>query len=205
MRETRAEKISTIPIEEVSKMKETELKKLVGQLEMGYKRRVGAFKRQGLVSQAQLALEGQMTDKRPTSKLTRNQALLRFALYQKFFKGMTSTVSGIKEVNLQQDIRLFGVDEEGKPRYRMNQAERTAYWKLYEEYQRQEPSKFVNYGYNVVQEAIVQMQLSGAELTSENLMSQIDKLSEILQGQYYEANIGSVPNVYSGRGPTFTE
>lgn len=53
-----------------------------------------------------------------------------------FFTWKTSTVAGWKRVSRQQDINLFGKDENGNPRYTMNEAERIKFWELYEELKR---------------------------------------------------------------------
>lgn len=209
-KQTQAEKIASIPIEQITKMTSKDrkaLEKYVKTLRAGYKRRVQLFVRKGLVSHAQIALEGTIPDKKPVqlTKMTRNQLILEFARYAKFFNDVTSSEEGIKSVNRAQDVRLFGTDAKGRPKYSMSQEERTRFWQLYEEYQNQNPSKFVNYGYNTVQQAITEMTLSGSELTSDNLIVLMDKLDAILEKSYFEQNLGSVPNVYSGRGTTFTE
>lgn len=208
-KQTQAEKIASIPIEDITKMSGKDkkvLEKYVKTLRAGYKRRVQSFARKGLVSHAQIALEGTIPDKKPVqlTEMTRNQLILEFARYAKFFSDVTSSEAGIRSVNRAQDIRLFGADSRGRPKYSMSQEERTRFWQLYEEYQNQNPSKFVNYGYNTVQQAITEMTLRGNELTSENIIVLMDKLDDILEKGYFDENLRSVPNVYSGRGPTFT-
>lgn len=209
-KQTQAEKIASIPVENIAKMTNKDrktLEKYVRILRSGYKRRVQSFAKKGLISHAQIALEGTIPDKKQVqlTKMTRNQLILEIARYSKFFNDVTSSEAGIKKVNKAQDIRLFGADKRGRPKYTMSQEERTRFWQLYEEYQNQNPSKFVNYGYNTIQQAITEMTLRGNELTSENLVVLMDKLDNILEKSYFEQNLGSVPNVYSGRGTTFTE
>lgn len=209
-RQTKAEKIAVIPIENITKMTNNDrkiLEKYVTTLRVGYKRRVQSFAKKGLVSHAQIALEGTISDKKPIqlTKMSRNQLILEFARYSKFFNDVTSSEAGIKKVNRAQDIRLFGKDAKGRPKYSMSQDERTRFWQLYEEYQNQNPSKFVNYGYNTVQQAITEITLRGNELTSENLVVLMNKLDDILEKSYFEENLRSVPDVYSGRGISFSE
>lgn len=207
-KQTEAERIAQIPIEEISKISGADRKQLEGYvrtLQSGYKRRVQSFARKGLVSHAQIALESTLSGAKPISltKMTRNQLILEFARYSKFFQGVTSSEEGIRKVNREQDIRLFGKDYKGNPNYQMSQEERERFWRLYEEFQNQNPSKFVNYGYNTVQEGIVEMIRKGQELTSASLNSLMDELSDILEEQYMKENLRSVPDVYSGRGPDF--
>lgn len=207
---TQAERIAKIPIEQISKMTNNQRKQLesyVRTMRTGYKRRAQSFARKGLVSHAQVALEGSLPSKKPVqlTKLTRNQLILEFARYANFFNSVTSSEKGIKEVNKAQDIRLFGKDAKGRPKHTMTQEQRTKFWSLYEEYKNQNPSKFVNYGYNKIQEGIAEMVSQGDELTSENLTELMDRLSDVLEQNETEENLRSVPNVFSGRGTGFTE
>lgn len=209
-KQTKAEKIAAIPIEDIVKITGKDrkiLEQYVRTLHSGYKRRVQSIAKKGLVSHARIALERTIPDKKPVqlTKMTRNQLILEFARYAKFFNDVTSSEEGIRKVNRGQDIRLFGADKRGRPKYSMSQEERTRFWELYEEYQNQNPSKFVNYGYNTVQQAIVEITSRGNELTSENLVILMDKLDTILEKRYFDENLRSVPGVYSGRGPTYTE
>ena len=114
-KQTQAEKIASIPIEQIIKMSGKERKTLenyVRTLRGGYKRRVQSFARKGLTSHAQIAFEGTIPDKKPVqlTKMTRNQLILEFARYSKFFNDVTSSEAGIKKVNREQDIRIFGQD-----------------------------------------------------------------------------------------------
>ena len=52
-------------------------------------------------------------------------------------KSETSTVEGIKNVQRQQDIMVFGRDESGNPLGHMTSDERLAYWTAWDEYSRQ--------------------------------------------------------------------
>lgn len=205
---TKAEQIASIPIENIVKMSGGDrrtLQRYVTTLRSGYKRRVSSFKRAGVISHAQIALEATLPPKSiQLTKMTRNQLILEIARYSKFFNDMTSSMEGIKKVNREQDIRLFGKDSKGRPKHTMSQEERTRFWSLYEEFQNQNPSKFVNYGYNKVQEAITEIALSGNELTRDTLTSLMDKISDALEAQYHEENLRSVPNVYSGRWNPFS-
>ena len=138
---TRAEQISNMPIGQVIKLSGKEgrkkLESYIKSLRFGYKRRVQSFKKKGFISHAQIALEGTLPPGKEVqlTKMTRNQLILEFARYSKFFQDVTSSEAGIKEVNRQQDIRIFGTDERGRPKRTMTDTERQKYWSLYEEYQ----------------------------------------------------------------------
>lgn len=207
---TKAEKISEIPIENITKMSGKDRKKLenyVKTLRSGYKRRVQSFARKGLISHAQIALEGTMPSKKQPSlsKMTRNQLILEFARYSKFFNDVTSSESGIKKVNLEQDIRIFGKDEKGKPRRTMTPTERQRFWSLFEEYQNQNPSASSRYGSESIQQQIADALFDSDSINGENIIDFLDRVEERLASNLLDINLGSVPNVYSGRGNPFSE
>lgn len=208
-KETQAEKIAKIPIEEISKITTNDrkqLEKYVSQMRYGYKRRANQFKRQGVFSHAQKALEDSFSGKRqlPLNKMTRNQLIYEFARYQKFFSYITSTMEGIEKVNREQDIRIFGINKDtGQPLQRMTEEERELFWTVYDEYANQEPSGVNRYGYNFIWNQIGEMVISGEELSKENLTKSLKAVKERLEKTEKFSLEGDVPNVYSGRGPTF--
>lgn len=202
---TKAEKISSIPIEEIVSLKGKEgrekLESYVKTLRFGYKRRVQSFSRKKLVSHAQIALEGTLPPGKqvPLTKMTRNQLILEFARYSRFFQGKTSSEEGIKEINYDQDKRIFGVSYNGKPRNTMTYDERVRFWSLYEEFQNQNPTANSRFGSESVQQMLAEVMFSGREGAS-TIVELLDKVEEKLMNKYTEENMRSVPNVYSGRG-----
>ena len=173
---TRAEQISNMPMEQVMKMSGKEgrkkLESYVKSLKFGYNRRVQSFKKKGLVSHAQIALEGTLPPGKEVqlTKMTRNQLILEFARYSKFFQDATSSEEGIKEVNRQQDIRIFGVDQKGRPKRTMTDTERQKYWSLYEEYQNQQPTANSRYGSESIQQMIAEALFDTDGTPGENLV-----------------------------------
>lgn len=209
-KQTQAEKIASIPIENITRMSGNDRKtieKYVKTLRTGYKRRVQSFERKGLISHAQIALEGTIPDKKQVqlTKMTRNQLILEFARYAKFFNDVTSSEAGIKKVNREQDIRIFGQDEKGRPRRTMTDQERQKFWSLYEEYQNQQPAATSRYGSESIQQQIADAMFDNRSINGENLVDFLDRVEQRLAQHSMEENLRSVPNVYSGRGTTFTE
>lgn len=204
---TKAEQISNMPMEQVMKLSGKEgrkkLESYVKSLKFGYKRRVQSFKKKGLVSHAQIALEGALPPGKEVqlTKMTRNQLILEFARYSKFFQDATSSEEGIKEVNRQQDIRIFGADQKGRPKRTMTDAERQKYWTLYEEYQNQQPTANSRYGSESIQQMVAEALFDTDGTPGENLVDFLDRVEERLAQKSREENLRSVPNVYSGRGP----
>lgn len=209
-KQTQAEKIASIPIEQIIKMSGKERKTLenyVRTLRGGYKRRVQSFARKGLTSHAQIAFEGTIPDKKPVqlTKMTRNQLILEFARYSKFFNDVTSSEAGIKKVNREQDIRIFGQDAKGRPRRTMTDTERQKFWSLYEEYENQHPTASSRYGSESIQQQIADAMFDTQTIGGDNLIDFLDRVENRLAQKTMEENLRSVPNVYSGRGTTFSE
>lgn len=72
------------------------------------------------------------SSQRPISKMTRNQMLGEIMHLQEFFQARTSTVPGARKVMIEQDARIFGINEKtGKPAKRMSVEERTRMWRNY--------------------------------------------------------------------------
>lgn len=209
-KQTQAEKIATIPIENITRMSGNDRKTIeryVRILRTGYKRRVQSFERKGLISHAQIALEGTIPDKKSVqlTKMTRNQLILEFARYAKFFNDVTSSEAGIKKVNKEQDIRIFGQDAKGMPRRTMTDQERQKFWSLFEEYENQHPTATSRYGSESIQQQIADAMFDTQSINGENLVDFLDRVEQRLAQHSMEENLRSVPNVYSGRGTTFTE
>lgn len=203
-----AEKIAEIPIEEIAKINAKErkqLEKYVKTLQSGYKRRVQAFERKNLVSHAQVSLEGSLTGAKqiPISKMTRNQLILEFARYSKFFNSVTSTERGIKEVNREQDKRIFGTDSRGRPRKTMSTDERREYWKTYDEFKNQNPTATSKYGSESIQQQVADALFTEGAVNDEDFVGTLNRIRESLVAKHKEQNLRSVPNVYSGRGNPF--
>lgn len=203
---TQAEKISQIPIEDVMRLSGKEgrkqLEKYVSTLRAGYKRRVTSFQRKGLISHAQIAFEGSIPETKPVqlTKMTRNQLILEFARYSKFFNDKTSSEAGIKEVNKEQDVRIFGADARGRPKRTMTDAERQKFWSLYEEYNNQQPTATSRYGSESIQQMVADAMFDTNSITGENLVDFLDRVEARLAQKTLDENLRSVPNVYSGRG-----
>lgn len=209
-KQTKAEKIASIPIEQIIKMSGKERKTMenyVRTLRQGYKRRVQSFARKGLTSHAQIAFEGTIPDKKPVqvTKMTRNQLILEFARYSKFFNDITSSEAGIKRVSREQDIRIFGQDAKGRPRRTMTDTERQKFWSLYEEYENQHPTASSRYGSESIQQQIADALFDTQSIVGDNLIDFLDRVENRLAQKTMEENLRSVPNVYSGRGTTFSE
>lgn len=202
---TQAERIAEIPIEKIARMTNAQRKTLEGYvraLRSGYKRRVQSFAKKGLVSYAQIALEGSLPSKKPVqlTKMTRNQLILEFARYAKFFTDATSSEQGIRRVNREQDIRIFGKDSRGRPKRTMTEQERQKFWTLFEEYNNQNPTANSKYGSESVQQQLADALFGPQSINGDNLVDFLDRVQQRLSEKYKQENLRSVPNVYRGKG-----
>lgn len=208
---TKAEILAKTPYQEISKIKfdEKGRKKLIADvtaLRSAYKRRVLSFKRNGLVSHAQIALEREIprTKQVQLTEMTRNQLLLEFFRYATFFNSETSTAEGIKRLNREQDARIFGVDNKGRPRSTMSKEERTLFWDTYEEYKNQFPAD-VNQQFSSeqTQQFIADAIFGKNSISSIGLVDFLSQVRDRLQSNKEAEDIQDVPNTFSGRRDDF--
>lgn len=206
---TKAEKIALMPPETISKLKgDAGRKELIGYLRTmrsSYKRRVGAFKRKGLYSYAQESFEKTRPPKEiQLTKMTRNQMLFEFFRYAAFFNSDTSSEAGIREVNKNQDIRIFGKDERGRPKHTLNQEERRAYWDLYDEFKNLFPHEAISlYSSESIQQFLGDAMYGENIINTQNKVLFLEKLRQRLHQQKELEELENVPNQFSGRGSLF--
>lgn len=197
---TRAEKIAKIPIEKIARLDKNALEAQVKQLRYGYRRRAQSLQKSGYYSHALDKFEttrGAASDV-PTKELTRNQLLNEWARYADFFNAQTSTLKGIKEVNLRQDRSIFGTrDGKSTPVYRMSEEERKEYWRLYDEFRNEHPELTQRNYSEFVQQTLGEANFMGGEV-SEDLPKFLQKVASETRKKI--RNYGrSTPNVYMGR------
>lgn len=119
---------------------------------------------------------------------SRSKAILELARLQQFLGSQTSTAKGIREVNRQQDIRIFGVNPKtGNPKHKMTIKERKAFWAAYNEFMRGETTRlYTNYTSNVIQQALFSVGLHRKKFTSSDFNRIIPRLPLIQK--WYEEN-----------------
>lgn len=209
---TKAEQIAQIPWDTLSRIKDDEAgrKQLQGYLKTlrsGYSRRVAAFNRKNLFSYAQNSFESSLPEgyKVPKiSSLNRNKLLLEIARYVKFFNDVTSTEKGIKQVNTEQDARIFGTDAFGRPTQRMAQSEREEYWKLYQEFEKQFPIWVTQPYSDETQKYLAYAFFQDDEFNKLSLAAKLEYLNNMIQEGRSIIDLEEYPNDYAGRGPNIT-
>lgn len=207
-KKTKAQEISEIPLEEIMLLRGEPgmdiLRGYVRTLRSSYKRRILSFRKKDLISHAQIALEGSLPPgKQPGLKeMSRNQLLLEFFRYSKFFKDQTSSEKGIKEVNKAQDVRIFGANSRGDPKRTMSNDEREEYWRLYEEFKNQYPEWSIAPYSEDEQKVLAEAMFSIEGFSGLTLTQKLSRVRDLLEKRQIEQNLGDVPNVFAGRGPS---
>lgn len=219
---TQAEMLSRLPYEEVMKLSGEEGRKTLegylSTMRSSFKKRMNAINRSGEFSHAadSLIRWHKNIGQKPLKKMTRNQLLLEFYIYSSFFNAQTSSVPGIKAVNKEQDKRIFGTDVEGNPLNHMTTKQRERYWKLYEEFNTQNPEGIGSYSSESIQQFIADAvfnpkkfftkeELDGAlntvedRLSKDNKLLVINKVKEELEKAKRAGLTGEIPNAYMGR------
>lgn len=199
MKKTVAEKLSSRPIEDVVKQSKGALMKDVSQLKRSYRRRAASLKKSGLYS---YALEGMEASKssyssHPVSSLTRNQLLHEYARYSTFFNSETSSVRGIKQINMEQDIRLFGATKGGKPIKSMSEDERRRFWELYDEFRNQHPELAGRSYSEYAQQTIAEANFMGDDVL-DDISSFLEDTASRMREKVRAYGV-SGPNVLMGR------
>lgn len=207
---TRGETIANIPLQQVAKLKgnagRAKLISYVKAMRVTYRRRVASFKKNGLISQAQIALERDKPEKSlPLEKMTRNQLLYEFHRYATFFQAKSSTIKGIIELNNQQDARLFGLNAQGIPNHRMSEQDRINFWNTYEEYKNQYPADLnLLYSSEQIQQSIADALFGKNSIKSDSFIELLHQIKDILIKQKESDDIIYGPNVFTGRWDDFT-
>lgn len=201
---TRAERIAKTPIEKVASLDKKALEAQVKQLRYGYRRRAQSLNKSGYFSHALDKFEttrGSASDV-STKELTRNQLLNEWARYADFFNAKTSSIKGIKEVNLHQDLSIFGekegsTEEKPIPVYRMSEDERKEYWRLYDEFRNEHPELAQKSYSEFAQQTLAEANFMG-EKVSENLPKFLKQVAKETRKKIRSYG-RSMPNVYMGR------
>lgn len=96
--------------------------------------------------------------KKSVSRMKRSDMQKEIGRLHDFFNSETSTLPGTYKAMREQDIRIFGADEKGRPTRRMTLEQRTDFWSAYNEFISLEKESYVrNMGSNTIQQFLGQM------------------------------------------------
>lgn len=149
--------------EDIGQLTNNQLKRILVEAEKETRRRVNIISRAGRYSWAAKSYFDVDTirenwDERYPSKTNyadkkRNFLIAKLQAYYGFLNAQSSTVKGIREVDRQQDIRLFGSYTRGGrevAKHRMTDEERVKFWELYNEFIKSNPAAFSQWGSSTV-------------------------------------------------------
>ena len=194
---------------EIGKLDGKQTAELLRQFREKFKMRQKQFARAGknVYSPALEKMETYYEDygMQSTETMTRNRMQSELFHIQEFFNAETGEVSGARKVMREQDARIFGVNEKGKPNARMTIEERTRFWQVYDEYMRMHPKNDNPYMSGKIQQYLGEIMLDGREnrvaykIGKYSLLKAINELQQkIEEGEPEYDSFGF--NIFSGRG-----
>lgn len=132
-------------------------------------------------------------------KKSRNQLMQEVFRLQEFFNSKTSTITGSRAVAREQDIRIFGAAEDGKPKSRMTREQRERYWSLYDEFLNQKKNAYFIFTSDKIQQYLGEMVVKGASLSLSS--DNIENIYNQLEARKWSGeSVDTAGNVYSGKG-----
>lgn len=110
---------------------------------------------------------------------------------QEFFDSQSSTVPGARKIQIEQDKRIFGINEKGKPAQRMTLEQRTNFWAAYDEFVKMQKESYVrNMGSDTIQQYLGQMVIDASKRSGRDYgfgsMSDYEELRRRLEEQRAE-------------------
>lgn len=169
----RSEQYAATPIEKIVRMTTSkedikELIKMVNTMRSGARARIKSIEKAGLYSYAadkfapsEKTVRELLKGKTPVEQ--RNILVQEFARYQSFFESKTATKEGIRDIEREQDIRIFGKDEAGNPRATLSRDDRIRFWSLYAEYANSHAVEVAKYGSDRIQQMVAEFAIQKPE------------------------------------------
>lgn len=143
------------------------------------------------------------------SRMRKDSSIAELKRLNQFFNSKTSTVKGAREVMREQDIRIFGADEAGKPRQRLTRKQRDFMWAGYQEFLTgADTAALAGRSYAQRQQAagLVVKSMKGKKLSIQDFMSRLKKV--LTQVEDIEAGLevedaDPIAELLSGTGDDF--
>lgn len=150
--------------EEVAKLNDSQLERLINAARKQVERRIKSIEKGGKYSAAAERLEPEIWNKADKSQLgfadprvmSRKAMQTEIARHQQFLGSKTSTLKGIKAIEKEQDLRIFGAKTSGgkTPKSTMTDKQRKLFWRAYNEFENRNFS--ASFNSNRVQTIIMQ-------------------------------------------------
>lgn len=154
---------------QIGKMKNPELRELLRGARQLYNSQEKTFKRyeKTVYSPALDKMQDFYSDRgeKAVSRMRRAEMQQELFRLQEFFDSKTATVPGARKVMLEQDKRIFGVNEKGKPAQRMTLEQRKGFWSAYNEFVNLKKESYIrNMGSDTIQQYLGQMIVESAKI-----------------------------------------
>lgn len=159
-----------------SKSDMKKLMQMVNLLRQEFNKRVEAFEEAGEYSYAADRIQADTETTAANIVKKMNPVTARYTLiqelagYKSFFSSSSSTLEGIRELNREQDIRIFGLNAKGQVKGTLTPDERRAYWALYSEFEKSHGADVERQGSTRIQQAIADyMVMDGTNVNPDSL------------------------------------
>lgn len=177
------QKIKNIDPSDISKMKSAELREILRAARSHYQAQAEKFEKHSRTvwSPAYQKMEEfyDLKGKKTSSRMRVSEMRNEIYHLRDFFNAQTSTLSGSREVAREQDIRIFGADENGKPLHRMNKSQRIEFWSAYSEFELLNPTYFQDMQSERVQQYLGQIMLDTARRTKKRFSFSMDLFNDL--------------------------
>ena len=125
------------------------------------------------------------TETKAPSQTNLQDAKKELARLRDFFASEGSTVEGARKIQREQDARIFGEDEFGRPKSRMTLNQRKRFWSIYEEFSSSYTNAEYLYGSNRIQQFLGQMIKADPDRKFGVDSNTFEFLLSMLEEQYY--------------------
>lgn len=176
--------IKKLTPEEVGKMPKDEVSQYLQRAREEYTKREKTFNRNPIVySRPFEKMKAYYEDKgmQSLSTMSRNKEIAELIRLQEMFTNPLSTVKNAREANIEEDKKLFGFDQNGRPKLRMNQKTRTLFWSAYDEFVHQNPDQAAQYPSDFIHQYLGEVVIDSIREGSLDLGSLVTKLSRYLR------------------------
>lgn len=192
--------IKNLTPQDLNKMNRAALAKLVSSSERIITRRLKSIEKADRFSWAGENYTKSRAGTYSVRGKNRNQLLSQAFNQISFFTSPSSTLEGIKKIERNQDMRLFGTTKSGRPRRTLDVSERREMWNLYSTFM--EDTRYSKWGailgYNELQKFFAEEVASGRS----NKDNYFERVDDIFRRQYedakndeYESSIGGTTNI----------
>lgn len=172
---------------DLNTMSKVDMMPLLREARAAYQRQAATFSRNTSVYSHAKALMDEWYSEhglKAISKMKKSELQPELYRLQSFFGSKTSTVVGSRKVAIETDKRIFGVDESGKPLFRMKTYESAHFWANFHAFEELDES-FVRSAHSDFVQHVLGEWLKGSYLQNRKLGVEMDS-SKIATVSFFE-------------------